>query len=297
MAITLILLPDFALILFGYLLRRLDYFSGEFWLGLEKFIYFVLFPPLLFRALAGREIDIHASLPMLLAGLGFTTAGIGLGYLARYLFRLQHASFASGIQCAFRFNSYVGFAVIGSIDGQAGIAAIALLFGLMIPLVNVVSVSMLARHSQQGMWRELASNPLILGIIVGVASNLAGLRPPQVLLHTIGPLADAALPLGLMTVGAGLRFTEWRRNPGLIVYWSGVKLVAVPALALLLCSAFGLTGVQRHAALVMAALPAATSSYILAVRMGGDGRLAAALVTSTTLAAMLTIPLWLGLFL
>ena len=47
MAITLILLPDFALILFGYLLRRLDYFSGEFWLGLEKFIYFVLFPPLL----------------------------------------------------------------------------------------------------------------------------------------------------------------------------------------------------------------------------------------------------------
>ena len=295
MAITLILLPDFALILFGYLLRRLDYFSGEFWLGLEKFIYFVLFPPLLFRALAGREIDIHASLPMLLAGLGFTTAGIGLGYLARYLFRLQHASFASGIQCAFRFNSYVGFAVIGSIDGQAGIAAIALLFGLMIPLVNVVSVSMLARHSQQGMWRELASNPLILGIIVGIASSLAGFQPPQWLMHALGPLADAALPLGLMTVGAGLRFTEWQRQPGLIVYWSSVKLLLVPAVAALLASLLPLGEVQRHAVMVMATLPAATSSYILAVRMGGDGQLAAALVTATTLAAMLTMPLCLSL--
>ena len=297
MSTTLILLPDFALILFGYLLRRRNYFSGEFWLGLEKFIYFVLFPPLLFRALVGHRIDPGASAGMLLAGAGFTLGGVLLGYLARWLFRLANASFASGIQCAFRFNSYIGFAIVGSIDGQAGVAAIALLFGLMIPLVNVISVLMLAKHSQQGMWRELAGNPLILGIIVGVASNLAGLRPPQVLLHSIGPLADAALPLGLMTVGAGLRFTEWRRNPGAIVYWSGIKLVAVPMLALLLCSAFGLTGVQRHAALVMAALPAATSSYILAVRMGGDGRLAAALVTSTTLAAMLTIPLWLGLFL
>lgn len=295
MAITLILLPDFALILFGYLLRRLDYFSGEFWLGLEKFIYFVLFPPLLFRALAGREIDLLGSVPMLLAGVGFTCAGIALGYLARYLFQLSQPSFASGIQCAFRFNSYVGFAVIGSIDGQAGIAAIALLFGLMIPLVNVVSVSMLAKHSQQGMWRELASNPLILGIIVGAGSSLAGFKPPQWLMHSIGPLADAALPLGLMTVGAGLRFAEWQRQPGLIVYWSSVKLLAVPAVAILLTYLLPLGEIQRHAVLVMATLPAATSSYILAVRMGGDGQLAAALVTATTLAAMLTMPLCLSL--
>lgn len=294
MSTTLILLPDFALIVFGYLLRRLDYFSGEFWLGLEKFIYFVLFPPLLFRALVGRSIDLAASIPMLLTGIGFTLGGVALGYLARYLFRLSHASFASGIQSAFRFNSYVGFAIIGSIDGQAGIAAIALLFGLMIPLVNVISVSMLARHSQQGMWRELAGNPLILGIFVGLGSNLAGFEPPAVLMHAIGPLADAALPLGLMTVGAGLRFAEWQRKPWLIAYWSSVKLLLVPVLAWVLCDRLKLAGIQRHAALVMATLPAATSSYILAVRMGGDGQLAAALVTSTTLAAMVTIPLWLG---
>ena len=159
MSTTLILLPDFALILFGYLLRRRNYFSGEFWLGLEKFIYFVLFPPLLFRALVGHRIDPGASAGMLLAGAGFTLGGVLLGYLARWLFRLANASFASGIQCAFRFNSYIGFAIVGSIDGQAGVAAIALLFGLMIPLVNVISVSMLAKHSQQGMWRELAGNP------------------------------------------------------------------------------------------------------------------------------------------
>lgn len=177
MSISLMLLPDFGLILFGYLLRRLDYFSGEFWLGLEKFIYFVLFPPLLFRALAAQPIDLAASGPMLLAGVGFTLAGLAAGYLVRPLSPLNQVSFASGIQSTFRFNSYIGFAVIGSIDGQQGIATIALLCGAMIPLVNVIAVSMLARHSESGIWRELASNPLILGILAGMSCQWAAAPP------------------------------------------------------------------------------------------------------------------------
>ncbi len=179
MSISLMLLPDFGLILFGYLLRRLDYFSGEFWLGLEKFIYFVLFPPLLFRALAAQPIDLAASGPMLLAGVGFTLAGLAAGYLVRPLSPLNQVSFASGIQSTFRFNSYIGFAVIGSIDGQQGIATIALLCGAMIPLVNVIAVSMLARHSESGIWRELASNPLILGILAGMSCQWAAAPPSE----------------------------------------------------------------------------------------------------------------------
>ncbi|MEW9900310.1 AEC family transporter [Chitinivorax sp. PXF-14] len=291
---TLILLPDFALILFGYGLRRSAQFDDAFWRGIEKFIYFVLFPPLLFRALVKAHLDFVASTPMLLAGLGFTAFGLMLGYIARPYLKLSPASFASGIQAAFRFNSYVGFAIIGTLDGQAGIAAIALLFGLMIPLVNIVSVSLLAHHAQGNILRELASNPLIGGIIVGLACNLAGIAPPYWVMHAIGALADAALPMGLISVGAGLRFSTWSRHPGVIAYWSGIKLVAVPACASLLVSWLDISAVYRDAALIMSTLPAATSCYILAVRMGGDGILAASLVTATTLGGMLSIPLWLA---
>ena len=64
---ALILIPDFLLILFGFALRRSGWLAPAFWGEAEKFVYFVLFPPLLFRALARAQLDLAASLPMLAA--------------------------------------------------------------------------------------------------------------------------------------------------------------------------------------------------------------------------------------
>ncbi|MFW2133495.1 AEC family transporter, partial [Ectothiorhodospira haloalkaliphila] len=72
-----------------------------------------------------------------------------------------------------------------------------------------------------------------------------------------------------------------------------VKLIAVPAIALGAAMLLGVSGVYLAAALVLAALPTASSAYILAVRMGGDGQIVAALIATHTLAAAITLPLWL----
>lgn len=293
---ALVLLPDFLLILFGHALRRSGLFSGQFWSDAEKFIYFVLFPPLLFRALARAQLDFQASVPMLLTGVLFTLAGFVAALAARHFFTLSSASFAAGQQAAYRFNTYVGFAVIGALSGPPGLAAIALLAGVMIPLVNLLAVWQLARAGGGRLWGELARNPLIWGIVAGLSANLSGLSVPDWLFHAAGYLADSALPLGLITVGAGLRFAAVRAHLGPVCYWTAIKLVLVPAVALALAAVFGLTGVYRQAALVMALLPTATSTYILAVRMGGDGTLAASLVTVSTLAAMVSMPLFLAGF-
>ena len=109
---ALILLPDFLLILSGFALRRSGMLSPAFWAEAEKFVYFILFPALLFRALARAELDFAASLPMLASGLLFTGAGFLLGNAAKPLFRLSQASFAAGNQGAYRFNTYVAFAVM-----------------------------------------------------------------------------------------------------------------------------------------------------------------------------------------
>lgn len=291
---VLILLPDFLLILFGFALRRSGFLSAAFLAEAEKFVYFILFPPLLFRALARAELDVTASLPMLGAGLLFTLAAFALGCAAKPLFRLSHTSFAAGNQGAYRFNSYVAFAVMGALAGEPGIATIALLCGSMVPIVNLLAVWQLARHSQQSMLAELARNPIIWGISAGLAANLSGLSVPGPLFSAISHLADAALPLGLITVGAGLRFASLRRYAGPLVYWNSIKLLLAPLLALAAADVLGISGLYRQALLVMSMLPTATSAYILAVRMQGDGQLAAAVVTTSTLCAMLTMPLLLG---
>lgn len=296
MSASFALLPDFALILLGVALRRLLHLGDHFWGGLEKLIYFVLFPALLFSGLVKTRIDWQAAAPLLAVAALTMAAGIALGFGAR-LFRITSMSFASQYQCAFRFNSYIGLAVAGKLHGAPGIAAMAIVIGLMVPPANIAAVGVLARHGEGGIGRELAKNPLILATLAGLAANLAGLRMPDVALQALGRLAEAAIALGLLAVGAGLRLGTGGGRTGQVAaaYILMVKLLALPALALFLARAFALPPLQADIALTFAALPTASSAYILAQRMGGDGAKVAWLISASTLLAMLTLPVWLGL--
>lgn len=166
----------------------------------------------------------------------------------------------------------------------------------MVPPANLVSVWMLARHGEASVWRELARNPLIIATLAGTAANLAGFQPPEVLLLFLGRLGEAAIALGLLAVGAGLRTASAKVGAGATaaaVYLLAVKLVAMPTVALGPIRWFQLSGVYVGVALVYAALPTASSAYILAQRMGGDGARVAWLISAGTLLGMLSLPLWL----
>lgn len=292
-----LLLPDFGLILLGWGLRRGMDLGDTLWAGLEKLVYFVLFPALLFNALARTCIDFATAAPLIASGAAATVCGIALALLARPLFRQDGSAFASRFQCAFRFNSYIGLAVLGKLHGAAGIATMGLLIGAMVPLVNLASVWMLARQGNLGVGREMARNPLVLASLAGFAFSTSGLTLPDFASHVLGRLGDAAVALGLLAVGAALR---WRGPTGSHLgscYLLAVKLIAVPAAALLVALSLGLGRVHLDAAVLFAALPTATSAYILTQRMGGDGAGVAWLVSANTLAAMATLPVWLSIVL
>lgn len=294
MSIALIILPIFALILLGTLLKRLSGIGEEGWRGLERLIYFVFFPALLFHSLSRTRIDFDAALPMLLTGFGVTLIGMALGYLSKFLFHDPPKVFASAFQCSFRFNSYVGLAVAGALHGQTGIAAIGLLMGFLVPLANVASVAVLARHGEASWLREIMGNPLIMATAGGVAFALMGWSLPDLPAQTIGLLAQASLPIGLVAVGAGLRLDSLSHARGHLWYGVLVKLLVLPALSWWIGKGLGLPQLHFEVVLMFAALPMSTVAYVLAVRMGGDGRITATQVAVTTLLSMLTLPLWLA---
>ncbi len=293
MSIVSIILPIFALILLGWTIRRWGRLSDAFWLDLERLIYFVFFPALLFHSLSRGSLDLGAAWPMVLTGILFTLAGMGLGRLSKDLFQDPPRVYAAAFQCSFRFNSYIGLAVAGALHGQAGIAAIGLLMGFLVPLANLAAVSVLARHGE-GRWaKELLGNPLILATAGGLVFGLAGLSLPTAADGTLELLSRASLPLGLIAVGAGLRLDALDHARGHLWYGTAVKLLVLPAIAWGLALAFGLAGIWRDTAILLAALPVSTVAYVLANRMGGDGRVIAAQVALTTLLSMVTLPLWL----
>lgn len=297
MSAALLLLPDFALILLGSAIRRWMHLGDHFWGGLEKLVYFVLFPALMINAISRTPIDLGSAAPLFAGGLLAMGAGALLALPALALFRLKPMTFASQFQCAFRFNSYIGLAVAGTLHGAAGIAAMGILVGAMVPFANMAAVWMLARHGELGLWREAMRNPLIWSTVVGLALNFAGIALPQVVQHFFGRLAEASIALGLLAVGAALKLrgVPGARRSGM--YIMAVKLAAVPAVAWLAARWLGVTGIYLDTLVLFGALPSASSAYILTMRMGGDGPGVAWIISASTLLAMLTLPAWMTLVL
>ena len=170
---------------------------------------------------------------------------------------------------------------------------------VLIPLINVFCVTVLSRFGKGGEGRspgvlaELVRNPLILACVVGVALNASGMGQPfgqGSLLHILG---RAALPMGLLAVGAGLRFGRILEHKAAILASSGIRLLVLPGLTLLLCLVVGFPPESRLIAVVFTAVPTASSAFILARQLGGDHELMAAIITAQTALAAATLPLWL----
>ena len=295
MTAALLILPNFVLIVLGLALARAFDYGRDFWDGLEKLVYYVLFPALLFRSLAIAKIDFSQAGWLVAAACAFTIAGFALSLLARPLFRLDPQLHATGSQCGYRFNTYIGLAVAGSLFGTEGVALAALLLGVMIPLANMCAVAVLAAHSERGFLGELARHPLVLSSLAGFAWNIAGLPLPGFADQTLALLGQTALPAGLLSVGAAMRLERGQGPIGAHAWWLAVKLVAVPAIAFGLAQTLGAQGMQAAVLVLCAALPTATNAYILAVRMTGDGRAVATQVTVGTVLSMVTLPAWMAL--
>jgi hypothetical protein len=286
----LLLLPDFALIALGYVICRYTALDRGVWDGAERLVYYLLFPVLLFHAIVRNPIQPGDMLQFGGAGIAVVFCGIGLAYALGRWPGIDPLLHASGAQCAFRFNSYVALALAERLAGAQGVAWQAMLASLCVPVCNIAAVWPLAKQGGHSYARELLRNPLILATVAGLIGNLAGLKLPELASITFSRIGAAALPLGLMAVGAGLRFGALRMAPGLAAGFMGIRHLAMPAVAIPLVLWLKLPPAQQAVIVAFAAMPTASSAYVLAARMGGNGAYVAGLVTVSTMLAMAGLP-------
>jgi predicted permease len=294
-----LLLPDFSLILLGYLVCRYTALNRTVWGQVENLVYFFLFPVLLFQSIVRSPLDLGAASSLIVAGLLLGVSGIALAYLLPHLpglrGRIDAREHAGAAQVAFRFNSYIALALSERLAGAQGLVLIAVLIGVCVPLFNVGAVWPMARHSQAGFVRALLRNPLIIATAAGLAANFAGLRIPAWLEPSVVRVGGASIPLGLMAAGAGMRLAHLAENKALTAGLLAIRHVLLPLAAAALAWAFRLDAVQATVLIAFSALPTASSCYVLAARMGYNGPYVAGLVTLSTLLGMASLPLALAL--
>lgn len=287
------LVPSFLLVGLGGLVRgRL---SVTAWTGLDRLNFELLFPALLFTAAAARPID-----PARIGVIGpavwaIMTLGLVAGYAARRFGPPRFLDFAGAWQTAWRFNTAMGFVAVAAAS-RVDAAMMAVVAGVAVPVANVFAVSALSRGGALGFaatLRRIALNPFLLASLSGVLVGLSGWTPPELIMAPLALLAQAAIPIALISIGATL---DWRALARLNMFSGilcGVKLLLLPAVTFFTGLWIGADPALIALLTVFAALPTASAAHVLAAGFGADRTLAATLVAQSTLLSALTLPGWL----
>lgn len=304
-AVANALIPVFLLVALGVLLKRTLLKNANAWDSLEDLTYYVLFPALLFIATATADLS-KAPISGIFAAL--VTAILTVAVLLILLrVPLQRAfgwsgpSFTSVFQGAVRWNTYIAVAVASALLGEIGLALAAVALASMIPLINVLSVAVLARYAPNAPSKlrqvllHLLRNPFIWACVLGVLVNMSGVSLPKVFVNFCNIVGQASLPLGLMIVGAGLDLkTAARINAAVAIAMIG-KMLLLPALAITTAWLLGVSGPALAVVAIASSVPSAPNGYMLARQMGGDAPLLARILTIQIFVALVSIPAALAL--
>jgi len=304
-AVLAALFPVFLLIIAGLLLRRFLIADDEHWVGMERLLYYVMFPALLIETLTRADLT---KVPVLAVGGTLLAAVLIMSGLCLALRPLlarrlgaDGPAFTSLFQGATRWQVFVALPVAGNMFGDLGLALASVALVAMTPVLNVLCVSVLVRYASPGApdWRDVVSgvvqNPLIWSCAVGIALNPISGSIPQPLFVFVDALGRSSLALGLLIVGAGLRLAELTRPSALVFITCALKLVTMPAIAIMIARGAGLAGANLMIIVCCASVPAASNSYILARQMGGDAPLMAQILSFETVLAAITIPVAIAL--
>lgn len=289
------ILPVFVLLVLGNIARRTEFLNADFWQQAERGTYYVLFPCLIFGNLVRADLDWQATGLLALSAMLVIGAGTVLSFLLNVGLKLNGPDFTSFLQGNIRFNTFIGLALAAVLPAPALTYAV-LVLAVMIPVVNVVCVVVFALYasatlSVRTIIMQVVKNPLVVASIAGIAFNMLGWVPVELVMGVADKLALMALPVGLLAVGAGLQLQALRKAQAIFGWSSVAKLLLLPVFGWCIASGLGLDHGAQQILILYAALPTAASAYILARQLGGNAELMAAIITGQTLLAMLSLPL------
>jgi predicted permease len=295
--IHLVVLPVFLVIGLGFSLRRTGLVKSDFLFDLNRLIYYVALPALLFYKISTSDFSSNFN-GSLLTGLVISIlVAFFLSYGYGKLRKFPPAAHGAFCQGAFRGNlAYVGLAITYNAYGEGGFATAGILLGFLVPVMNFLSVIALILPQRQEnyslgvmFWlQQIGSNPLIVASFVGIVWSFLGIPLPEVVDRAFGILTGMSLPLALIAIGASLSFRKLRGDLVLAALAAGIKLVFLPFLAGTLLVMLGVRGQDLAIGVILAGTPTATAAYIMAQQLKSDAELSGAIIMLSTLFSLAT---------
>ena len=293
--------PVFLMMALGLVFRKIGWIDDVFASKMNKFVFLVPLPVLVFEDLATVDFSEVWDLKFVLFCFGATLVGIGIAAAVSFLWKDKSIQ-GEFIQASYRSSAaLLGIAFIQNIYGDAGMAPLMIIGS--VPLYNVMAVVVLSffqperKRLDKEMWKEtlkgIVTNPIIIGIAAGIIWSVLKIPMPSIMEKTVSSVSAVATPLGLMAMGAAfdIRKAFAKAKPAAVA--TVMKLVGFAAVFLPMAVMLGFRREELVALLVMLGSATAVSCFVMAKNMGHEGVLTSSVVMLTTLFSAFTLTGWL----
>lgn len=294
-------IPIFLMMLLGMLFRKLGWMDEVFAAKMNKFVFLVPLPVLLFEQLATVDFSEVWDIKFILFCFVVTAISITISTLISLLWKDRSVK-GEFIQATYRSSAaLLGIAFIQNIYGTAGMAPLMIIGS--VPLYNIMAVVVLSvfkpgnnsfdKALVKKTLKGIATNPIIIGIVAGFVWSALKLPMPLILHKTVSSIGATATPMGLMSMGATFEMKKAtsKMKPTLVAVF--MKLIGFCAIFLPVAAMLGFRNEQLIAILVMLGSATTVSSFVMARNMGHEGTLSSGVIMMTTLLSAFTLTMWL----
>ena len=294
-------IPIFLMMLLGMLFRKLGWMDEVFAAKMNKFVFLVPLPVLLFEQLATVDFSEVWDIKFILFCFVVTAISITISTVISLLWKDQSIK-GEFIQATYRSSAaLLGIAFIQNIYGTVGMAPLMIIGS--VPLYNVMAVVVLSffkpgnnsfdKALVKKTLKGIVTNPIIIGIVAGFVWSALKLPMPLILHKTVSSIGATATPMGLMSMGATFEMKKAtsKMKPTLVAVF--MKLIGFCAIFLPVAAMLGFRNEQLIAILVMLGSATTVSSFVMARSMRHEGTLSSGVIMMTTLLSAFTLTMWL----
>jgi len=296
------ILPIFAIVFFGFFLRRKNIINEEFCAASSNLVFIAALPAMLFRDVATTDIrSVFNINTILFAGVSSVVIMVLLQVISG-VFIKEKQKRGAFIQGIIRSNYAIfGLPIAYNLFGQEGLTKSAILLAFVTPLINILSIITLTinspNHIKTNIFKLIGSiikNPFIIAIAAAIPFSFFGIIIPEIAIKTINYVSSLAMPLALIGIGGSFSFNSMKKSITLSMIAASLRNIIIPIIITITLIYFGFRGVDAGVVFILYAAPTAISSYIMAKAMGSDSELASNIILISTLSSILTITL--GIF-
>ena len=294
-------IPIFLMMLLGMLFRKLGWMDEVFAAKMNKFVFLVPLPVLLFEQLATVDFSEVWDIKFILFCFVVTAISITISTLISLLWKDRSIK-GEFIQATYRSSAaLLGIAFIQNIYGTAGMAPLMIIGS--VPLYNIMAVVVLSvfkpgnnsfdKALVKKTLKGIATNPIIIGIVAGIVWSALKLPMPSILHKTVSSIGATATPMGLMSMGATFEMKKATSKMKSTLVAVFMKLVGFCVVFLPMAALLGFRNEEMIAILVMLGSATTVSCFVMARNMGHEGTLSSGVIMMTTLLSAFTLTMWL----